>query len=118
MKIDATEASTTDASAIDGVTDVLLWVQAMIINPEKKVFDKVAEPPPAELGIEGAEAMWKLLAKAAEIAAKSGLAPDAFTAAAWQSYLSASPALAEQLAERQFEAALEELRNSGRMAKA
>jgi hypothetical protein len=87
----------------------------MIINPQKKEF---AQPPPVEITLEGAEAMWNLLAKAAEIAAKAGLAPDAFTAAAWQSYLTASPELAERLAEKQFEAALEELRNSGRMAKA
>lgn len=90
----------------------------MIINPQNKDLENIAEPKPVEVNLEGAEAMWKLLTKAAEIAAKAGLAPDAFTAAAWQSFLSASPELAERLAERQFEAALEELRNSGRMAKA
>jgi hypothetical protein len=90
----------------------------MNINPQNKYPDQVAPPKPVEIDAEAADAMWKLLTKAAEIAAKSGLAPDAFTAAAWQSYLTASPELAEQLAERQFEAALEELRSSGRMAKA
>lgn len=87
----------------------------MISNPQKK---EIAELRPVETPMDRAEAMWKLLGKAAEIAAKAGLTPDAFTAAAWQSYLTASPELAEQLAEKQFEAALEELRNSGRMAKA
>lgn len=90
----------------------------MIINPENKHSDQIAQPNPVEIDPDAADAMWKLLTKAAEIAARSGLTPDAFTAAAWRSYLTASPELAEQLAERQFEAALEELRNNGRMAKA
>jgi len=90
----------------------------MISNPQDKKLQEVADPKDLEVNIEGAEAMWKLLTKAAEIAARAGLAPDAFTAAAWQSFITASPELAEQLAERRFEAALEELRNSGRMAKA
>lgn len=90
----------------------------MIINPQNKQPENTVEPRPVEVDMKGADAMWKLLTEAAEIAAKSGLAPDAFTAAAWQSYLTASPELAEQLAERQFEAALEELRSNGRMAKA
>jgi hypothetical protein len=90
----------------------------MIINPQNKHPAKVTNPSPVEIDVEAADAMWKLLTKAAEIAAKNGLLPDAFTAAAWQSYLTASPELAEQLAEKQFEAALEELRDSGRLAKA
>jgi hypothetical protein len=89
----------------------------MNINPQKKHSDN---PPPQtiEVSLENTEAMYGFLAKAAEIAAKAGLPPEAFTAAAWQAYLSAAPELAERLAEKQFEAALEELRNSGRMAKA
>lgn len=90
----------------------------MNINPQNKHPEPIAERSPVEVEREGADAMWKLLTKAAEIAAKAGLAPDAFTAAAWQSYLSASPEFAEQLAEKQFQDALEELRTSGRMAKA
>jgi len=90
----------------------------MITNPQNKYPEQVAETRPVEVDTEGADAMWKLLTQAAEIAAKAGLPPDAFTAAAWRSYMTASPELAEQLAERQFEAALEELRSNGRMAKA
>lgn len=59
-----------------------------------------------------------LLAQAARIAAGAGMPPDAFGAAAWQAYLAASPGLAERLAEMQFDAALEELRRSGGLAKA
>ncbi len=94
----------------------LIWT--MNINPEKKPSDGVAEPRPSELNFENAEAMYGFLAKAAEMAAQSGLPPEAFTAAAWQAFLAASPEFAEHLAERQFEAALEELRSSGRLAKA
>jgi hypothetical protein len=62
--------------------------------------------------------MYRLLAQAAEVAAAAGIPPEAFTAAAWQSYLRAAPDYVERLAEVQFTAALEELRNSGRLAKA
>ena len=62
--------------------------------------------------------LYQLLAEAAEIAAKAGIPPEAFTASAWQAYLGASPGLAEHLAEMQFDAALEDLRQSGRLAKA
>ena len=62
--------------------------------------------------------MYRLLTKAAELAAQAGLPPDAFAAAAWQAFLRAAPAVAEQMAEAQFSAALEELRSSGRLAKA
>jgi hypothetical protein len=88
----------------------------MNINPQKNPSEKIADPKAVDMA--GAEEMWRLLAKAAEIAATAELPPDAFAAAAWQSYLAASPELAERLAEKQFEAALEELRSSGRMAKA
>jgi hypothetical protein len=90
----------------------------MIINTQKKHSDALAGPLPVEVTLENAEAMYGLLTQAAEIAAKAGLPPDAFTTAAWRAYMAASPDLAERLAERQFEAALEELRTSGRMAKA
>jgi hypothetical protein len=90
----------------------------MMINTQKTHSDTIAEPRLVEVNLDNAEAMYGLLTKAAEMAAKAGLPPEAFTAAAWQSYMVASPELAERLAERQFEAALEELRTSGRMAKA
>jgi hypothetical protein len=90
----------------------------MMINPQKNHSDMLAGPLPVEVNLENAEAMYEHLTKAAEIAAKAGLPPEAFTASAWRAYMVASPELAERLAERQFEAALEELRTSGRMAKA
>ncbi len=68
--------------------------------------------------VEALQQILGLLSKAAELAAQAGFPPDAFTAAAWQSYVMASPGLAEHIAEMQFEAALEEWRKSGRMAKA
>ncbi|MGD0837102.1 MAG: hypothetical protein ABSB49_10725 [Polyangia bacterium] len=74
--------------------------------------------PPAEVRLEKAEELGEHLARAAEIAAQAGFPPEAFAAAAWQAYLTAAPEVAERLAERQFEAALEEMRKSGRMAKA
>jgi hypothetical protein len=62
--------------------------------------------------------MNRLLDQAAELAAGAGLPPDAFASIAWQAYLRAFPGLAEQMAAAQFDAALEELRNAGRLAKA
>ena len=94
------------------------WIGTMMINPQKKLSDTIAETLPAEVNLENAEAMYGHLTKAAEIAAKAGLPPEAFTAAAWHSYLAASPELAARLAAWQFESALEELRSSGRLAKA
>lgn len=90
----------------------------MDINPQKKISEEIVESRAPGMEVQNAEAMVGLLAQAAEIAAQAGFPPEAFTAAAWQSYLDASPGLAERLAEKQFEAALEELRSSGRMAKA
>jgi hypothetical protein len=58
------------------------------------------------------------LAQAAKLAAEHGVTPEAFIAAAWQSYLRASPAYAEQLEQTQFLAGLEQLRSAGRLAKA
>lgn len=89
----------------------------MIINPQDKDSENPAQAP-SQVTLESAEELYGFLAKAAEIAARTGLPPETFTAAAWQAYLAAAPEVAERLAERQFEAALEELRNSGRMAKA
>jgi hypothetical protein len=62
--------------------------------------------------------MHRLLAQAARLAASAGLPPEAFASVAWQAYLRAFPELAERLAEAQFEAALEQLRERGRLAKA
>jgi hypothetical protein len=62
--------------------------------------------------------MNRLLDEAAALAAGAGLPPDAFASIAWQAYLRAFPDLAEQMAAAQFDAALEALRNAGRLAKA
>jgi len=77
-----------------------------------------SQPGVAPGALEGAVDVYALLAQAAEIAAKAGLPPEAFAAAAWHAFLGASPGLAEHLAELQFDAALEELRKSGRLARA
>ena len=58
------------------------------------------------------------LAQAAILASEYGVSPDAFAAAAWHAYLHASPALAEHIERLQFMASIEELRTSGRLAKA
>jgi hypothetical protein len=62
--------------------------------------------------------MHRLLEQAAQLAASAGLPPDAFAGFAWQACLRAFPGLAEQMAKARFDAALEELRSSGRLAKA
>jgi hypothetical protein len=62
--------------------------------------------------------MQRILAQAARLAESAGLPPEAFASMAWQAYLRAFPELAERLAEAQFEAVLEQLRDSGRLAKA
>ena len=58
------------------------------------------------------------LAQAAKLASDYGVPPDAFAAAAWHAYLQASPAFAEHIERLQFMAGIEELRSSGRLAKA
>ena len=68
--------------------------------------------------LESVPDLFRLLTQAAEVAAKAGLPPEAFMASDWQAYLRASPGLAEHLAEMQFDAALEDLRSTGRLAKA
>lgn len=95
----------------------------MNFNPQ--TWFKVQEPfhaPNQEgtggVSFEGVPELYRLLVQAAEIASKAGIPPEAFAASAWQAYLRASPGLAEHIAEMQFDAALEELRNSGRLAKA
>jgi hypothetical protein len=77
-------------------------------------------PKPAlvEVDLVSLPKMHRLLVQAAELAAGAGVPPDAFAHVAWQSYLQAFPALAERLAEAQFETSLQQLRDSGRLAKA
>ncbi len=81
-------------------------------------YDPNATVRPVTVNIQALQEILGLLARAAELASQAGFPPDAFTAAAWQSYVMASPGLAEHIAEAQFQAALEEWRKSGRMAKA
>ncbi len=81
-------------------------------------YDPNAIVRPVTMDIQALPEILGLLARAAELASQAGFPPDAFTATAWQSYVMASPGLAERIAEVQFQAALEEWRNSGRMAMA
>jgi hypothetical protein len=62
--------------------------------------------------------MHRLLAQAAQLAAGAGLPPEAFASLAWQAYLRTFPEFAERLAQARFDAALAQLRDSGRLAKA
>jgi hypothetical protein len=89
----------------------------VISHPQNKTVPH-APPAGAAVTVEDMQHLYALLRQAAEAAAHAGMPPDAFAAAAWQAYLAASPELAERLADLQFEAAVEELRSSGRMAKA
>jgi hypothetical protein len=75
-------------------------------------------PASAEVELVSVPKMNRLLDRAAHLAASAGLPPEAFASVAWQAYLRAFPELAERLAEAQFEAALEQLRDGGRLAKA
>ncbi len=77
------------------------------VNQARVVVDVVSLPK-----------MHRLLAQAAQLAAGAGLPPDAFASLAWQAYLRVFPGLAEQLADARMDAGLEELRSSGRLAKA
>lgn len=81
-----------------------------------------AERKPAEQEapdkIQLASRLDRHLAQAAKLASEYGVPPDAFAAAAWHAYLHASPALAEHIERLQFMAGIEELRNTGRLAKA
>jgi hypothetical protein len=84
----------------------------------KNTLPAPAHTAPTEVDLVSLPKMHGLLAQAAKLAEAAGLPPEAFASMAWQSYLQAFPALAEQLAQAQFDAAVEELRGSGRLAKA
>ncbi len=86
-------------------------------NPAARAASSSA-PAAADVEQVSLPRMHRLLAQAARLAASAGLPPEAFASVAWQAYLRAFPELAERLAEAQFEAALEQLRDSGRLAKA
>jgi hypothetical protein len=80
-----------------------------------------AENPPERAAankIQLASRLDRHLAQAAKLASEFGVSPDAFAAAAWHAYLHASPALAEHIERLQFMASIEELRGTGRLAKA
>jgi hypothetical protein len=80
-----------------------------------------AEKPPereAASKIQLASRLDRHLSLAAKLASENGVSPDVFAAAAWHAYLHASPALAEHIERLQFMASIEELRTTGRLAKA
>jgi hypothetical protein len=79
------------------------------------------EKPPERVAanrIQLASRLDRHLAQAAKLASEFGVSPDAFAAAAWHAYLHASPALAEHIERLQFMASIEDLRSTGRLAKA
>jgi hypothetical protein len=84
----------------------------------EKAAEKTADRPAEKETARNQAKLFRLLTQAAELAAKMGVPPEAFTNAAFQAYLQASPDFAERLAEMQFDAMLEQLRSSGRLAKA
>jgi hypothetical protein len=84
----------------------------------EKAADKTTDRPADKDTTRNQAKLFRLLTQAAELAAKMGVPPEAFTNAAFQAYLRAAPDFAERLAEMQFDAMLEELRSSGRLAKA
>jgi hypothetical protein len=86
-------------------------------HPHTEVEKKPAERGAADR-IQLASKLDRHLAQAAKLASEYGVPPDAFAAAAWHAYLHASPALAEHIERLQFMAGIEELRNTGRLAKA
>ena len=77
-----------------------------------------ANHPAEPVDVVSVPKMRKLLAQAAQLAADAGLAPEAFAHVAWQAYLGTVPGAAEHLAEAQLDAAIEQLRSRGRLAKA
>lgn len=89
----------------------------MISNPQNKTVPP-APSAGAAVNVADLQHVFALLRQAAEAAAHAEMPPDAFAASAWQAYMAASPEVAARLADMQFEAAVEELRRSGRMAKA
>ena len=86
-------------------------------HPHSETAKKPAEREAADR-IQLASRLDRHLAQAAKLASEYGVPPDAFAAAAWHAYLHASPALAEHIERLQFMAGIEELRNTGRLAKA
>jgi hypothetical protein len=81
-------------------------------------YDPNTATRPMTVNVQALREVLDMLAKAAELASEAGFPPDAFTAAAWQSYVMASPGLSQHIAEAQFMAALDEWRRSGRIASA
>jgi hypothetical protein len=77
-----------------------------------------AHHPTEPVDIVSVPKMQNLLAQAAQLAADAGLPPEAFASVAWHAYLRTVPGVAEQLAEAQLDAAIEQLRSTGRLAKA
>ena len=86
-------------------------------HPRTEAESKPVEREAADK-IQLASRLDRHLAQAAKLASEYGVLPDAFAAAAWHAYLDASPALAEHIERLQFMAGIEELRNTGRLAKA
>jgi hypothetical protein len=86
-------------------------------HPHTEAERKPAEREAADR-IQLASKLDRHLAQAAKLASEYGVPPDAFAAAAWHAYLRASPALAEHIERLQFMAGIDELRNTGRLAKA
>ncbi|HJX66946.1 MAG TPA: hypothetical protein VJ860_23690 [Polyangia bacterium] len=82
--------------------------------------EQAEKPPERETAnkIQLATRLDRHLAQAAKLASEFGVSPDVFAAAAWHAYLHASPALAEHIERLQFMASIEELRGTGRLAKA
>jgi predicted HD phosphohydrolase len=86
-------------------------------HPQTEIVENLPRQGPADT-MAVATSLDEHLAQAAKLASDYGVPPDAFAAAAWHAYLHASPALAEHIEKLQFMAGIEELRNSGRLAKA
>ena len=90
----------------------------MILPAKHPTTNTPANHPAEPVDIVSLPKMRKLLAQAAQLAAAAGLAPEAFAHVAWQAYLGTVPGVAERLAEAQLDAAIEQLRSSGRLPKA
>jgi hypothetical protein len=90
----------------------------MNLPPKDLATTIPAKHPATPVDVVSLPKMQRLLAQAAQLAAGAGLVPEAFAGAAWQAYVRSVPGAAERLADAQFDAALEQLRSSGRLAKA
>jgi hypothetical protein len=86
-------------------------------HPQTDITEKPPEQEAADR-IQLASRLSEHLAEAAKLASEFGVPPEAFAAAAWHAYLHASPALAEHIEQLQLMAGIEELRSTGRLAKA